>query len=153
MNDTLKHKWEMLNRLYKMQDDIYHNYAAKKGISDTVFWILYALYTSQETYSQNDLCSVWFFPKQTVNSAIMNLRKEGYVVLNQTEGSKNRKTVELTQTGHLYCERIVQPLVDAEKAALDYFSEEEQKSYFQLFEKHIASLKNELENNSNKENI
>lgn len=42
---------------------------------------------------------MWYFPRQTVNSAIMNLVKIGYIKLEQIQGARNSKAVILTEQG------------------------------------------------------
>ena len=70
MNDQLQQQLQVLNRLYKESDHIYSRLASKLGITDTTFWVLYAIAHSEEPMTQNDVCSDFFFPVQTIHSAI-----------------------------------------------------------------------------------
>ena len=79
MNDRLQQQLQALNRLYKESEHIYSRLASKLGMTDTAFWVLYAITHSAELITQNDLCSDFFFPVQTIHSAINNLRKDGLV--------------------------------------------------------------------------
>ena len=42
------------------------------GLSDTAFWILYALYSSAAP-PQVRMCAEWCLPKQTLNSAVRSM--------------------------------------------------------------------------------
>ncbi|MBE5960888.1 MAG: MarR family transcriptional regulator [Lachnospiraceae bacterium] len=145
MEKKIEEKLVFLNQLYKQQDDIYRGMAARCGLSDASFWVLYAVTESEESYSQNDLCNAWFFPKQTINSAINNLVKMGFVVLSQIAGTRNRKAVELTEEGKAFCEKNIVPLLKAESKSFERFSEEEQELFLTLFEKQLAFLREEVD--------
>ena len=44
---------QMFNQVYKETNVIYHDYAAKNGISDTAFWIMYSVYYYRRIYVRN----------------------------------------------------------------------------------------------------
>ena len=67
--ENIKELNTALNQLYKKQDDLYHEYAAHFGLSDTAFWILYSLCETEDTYTQNMLADMWHLPKQSINSS------------------------------------------------------------------------------------
>ena len=57
--DDAKKIMNEYDRIMKRQDDLYHDYASKFGLSDISFWILYVLCESDKVYTQNqiaDLC-------------------------------------------------------------------------------------------------
>lgn len=64
------------------------------GFSDTAFWILYLLCKEERTYTQNDLADELCIAKQTVNSAIAKLVKEGYVELIPSKGLRRKPLPE-----------------------------------------------------------
>ena len=51
------------------------------GISDSGFIILYALAELGDGCLQKDIAKIYYISKQTVNSSISNLKKNGYVCL------------------------------------------------------------------------
>ncbi|MDD3346701.1 MarR family transcriptional regulator [Oscillibacter sp.] len=148
MSKNIEEQLAALNRLYKEQDDLYRTYAVKKGISVTEFWILYALCSSDDPHSQQELCDTWFYPKQTINSAINKLTRNDYVALKPAAGAGNRKNVQLTKAGKAFCQSHIEPLINAEEAAFLRFGEEERNTYLSLFQKQIAYLKDEIETNN-----
>lgn len=143
MKDRIEEQMAMQNRLYKEQDDLYHSFALAFGLSDSAFWVLYALCESDQTYTQNELCAVWFYSKQTVNSAINLLVKDGYVVLKPIEGTRNRKAVLLTEAGKAFCKKTILPLLDAERRAFARFTNEERTAYLSLWERQLKLLREE----------
>ena len=143
MNDLLKQQLQTLNRLYKESDHIYSRLAAKLGMTDTTFWVLYAIAHSNEPLAQNDLCSDFFFPVQTIHSAINNLRKDGLVELQVIPGTRNRKAILLTEKGKVFVANTINKADEVEKNAFLCFNEEEREQYLSLFKRHIEYLKNE----------
>ena len=143
MNDQLQQQLQVLNRLYKESDHIYSRLASKLGITDTTFWVLYAIAHSEEPMTQNDLCSDFFFPVQTIHSAINNLRKDGLVELQVIPGTRNRKAILLTERGQSFVANTINKADEIEKNAFLRFGEEERELYLSLFRRHIEYLKGE----------
>ena len=143
MNDQLLQQLQVLSRLYKESDHIYSRLASKLGMTDTTFWVLYAIAHSEEPMTQNDLCSDFFFPVQTIHSAINNLRKDGLVELQVIPCTRNRKAILLTENGKAFAEATINKADEIEKNAFLCFSEEEREVYLSLFKRHIDYLKNE----------
>ncbi len=140
MDAKVMEQYARLVRMEKAQDDFYRSYAAKKKIPPTAFWILYALRESDSSYSQQDFCGDWFYPKQTVNSAVRYLLKAEYIVLTPVPGTRNRKNMHLTSRGIQYCEAHIDPLICAERTSFARFSEEERETFLLLFEKQLRLL-------------
>ena len=143
MNTNLEQQLQILNRLYKESDHIYSNLASKLGMTDTTFWVLYAVSHSEEPMTQNDLCNQFFFPVQTINSAINNLRKNGLLELQVIPGTRNRKAIMLTDKGKIFVTNTINKADEIEKNAFLLFNEEERELYLSLFRRHIDYLKSE----------
>ena len=143
MNDQLDWQLQVLNRLYKESGHIYSRLASKLGMTGTTFWALYAIVHSEEAMTQNDLCGEFFFPVQTIHSAINNLRKDGLVELQVIPGTRNRKAILLTEEGKAFAAKTIRKADEVEKNAFRHFSEEGREQYLSLFKRHIESLKSE----------
>ncbi len=143
MHTNLEQQLQILNRLYKESDHIYSRLAAKLGMTDTTFWVLYAIAHSEEPMTQNDLCNDFFFPVQTINSAINNLRKNGLLELQVIPGTRNRKAIILTEKGKIFVTDTINKADEIEKKAFLHFNEEERELYLSLFRRHIDYLKDE----------
>lgn len=112
-------------------------------MTDTAFWVLYAIAHSEEQMTQNNLCSDFFFPVQTIHSAINNLRKDGLVELQVIPGTRNRKAILLTEKGKAFVANTINKADEIEKNAFMRFNEEERELYLSLFKRHIEYLKSE----------
>lgn len=100
---------ELYNRLWKEQDDIWQKAARKSGLPRTSYWILYTIVvTAPAPLSQADLCENWYFPRQTVNSAVKKLVSDGLVSLFTQKGSGNIKYLRLTK-GRRTCRSLCCP--------------------------------------------
>jgi len=122
-----------LGRLYKEQDNIYRNAAVQAGVSDSMHWILYVICGTKEPMTQNKLADGWFYPKQTINSAVQQLLKHGLVTLIKVQGKRNEKAVSLTDKGGKFCRRYIYPLIEAEKEAFLQLSDRERESFLRTF--------------------
>ena len=144
MLDSSRSRQDQILQCYKEMDDIFHVYAVEHGLSDSAFWILYTLCQAEKTYTQNDFCEEWYYPKQTVHSAVAGLIKTGYVTLEHVPGSRNIKGIVLTAKGSEYSDAHIQPIVTAERRAFAQLSEEEQAIYFRLVRKHLDLFDREV---------
>ena len=83
---TARNLLEQMNRQFNECNALYHELAVHYGVSDTVFWLLYSLYNSSEPQTQNRLCMEWNLPKQTMNSAVASMVRQGLLELEPAPG-------------------------------------------------------------------
>lgn len=132
------------NRIQKEYDTVYHDYARSVGLSDAAFWVLYSIATSSEELTQRELSTSWFFPVQTVNSALSSLVKTGWLTLESIAGNHKSKRICITPAGETAIQRFIRPLVAAEDRALSRFGREDYESYLGMTKRHVTFLKEEL---------
>lgn len=134
-----------LTRTYRHVDEVYHSYGIVYGLSDPAIWILYTLCESADkVFTQNDLVSMWSFPKQTINYTVNSLVKKGWVSLEQLPGARNSKAVCLTQEGQCICREKILPLMDAEERSLKRMTEEERTLLLELTQKQCMYFEEEV---------
>ncbi len=143
MEETLQKQLQTLSRLYKESDHLYSDFAARLGMTGTAFWILYALSHAEQPLTQNDLCNMFFFPVQTINSSIGALQKKGLLKLQAIPGTKNRKEILLTKAGQDFSAGTIRKVDEIEENAFLLFTAEEREIYLSLFKRHIENLKQE----------
>lgn len=144
MKERIKEQLEMMNQQVKELAAIYHGAAGKYGISDNEFWVWYALLVLEGEYSQQDICDMWFLPKQTVNSIVANLARKGFVFLEAISGTRNRKVIRLSEEGIEYGKKAVMPIYQAEQRSFAGMSEQERQNCIALLGKYINFLKEEI---------
>ena len=114
----IKEQLSRLNTISKKSVALYHRFALSIGLSDSSLGVLYALLEAEEPCSQFDLCNDWSIPKQTINTAVAALQKKGLVSLSHIAGTRNKKSVALTDEGRAFAEKTVGVLHQAELDAL-----------------------------------
>lgn len=142
---SIKEELEALYQQLKEKDAIYHDAALGFGLSDTAFLVLYVLTDSEREYTQFDLSNEWSLPKQTVNTAVIGLMKQGYVTLETISGTRNRKKICLTEKGKSIVEDDFVQLYEAEQKALARLTAQERRTYVELGRKHLAFLREETQ--------
>lgn len=135
-----------ITRLFKKEDELYHRYSTFCGFSDPTMWVLYTICGAAEnqTYTQNDLVSMWCYPKQTVNYAVSGLVKNGLVKLEQLPGVRNGKAVCLTEEGRCVCEEKIFPLIEAENRSIKRMTEEERMLLLKLTDMQCKYFEEEI---------
>ncbi len=131
------------NRLYKEFNEIYHLAARKLGLSDSAFDILYTICEIGDSCTQRDVCSATFIPKQTINSSIRNLEKEGYLTLSPGKGRSMH--MHLTESGHRLLQRTIYPVVEAENMAFSKLTASECDLLLTLQNKYIEALRGRIQ--------
>ena len=127
------------NRIMKENDEVYRDLAKTLGLSESFFWILYAL-RAEDAAVQSELCACMHQPKQTVNSALKKMEADGYIELT-CGGNRRSKRIILTEKGDALCKRTVDKVIAIESAALNEMPEEELELFLSLFRKYTALLK------------
>ncbi len=134
-----------LNKMSKISVALYHKVALSFGVSDSSLSVLYALLEAETPCSQYDLSNDWFIPKQTINSTIAALQKKELVSLSPIAGTKNKKSIALTDAGKEFVESTVGKLRDAELRAFMELTPEERELYIRLNQKYNQALVENLE--------
>ena len=132
------------NQLLKEMDKLYHLAAVQSGLSDTSFWILYSVCERAEAYTQKELCDAWSYSPQTVNSSLKGLKESGFVQLVPSPTSHKNKQIVLTPAGKELIQKIIFPLMEAEKNAFSSLAPDEQALFLTLTKKHLNGLKKEI---------
>lgn len=134
MGETLRARLGRYNQLCRGYDDIYRQAALEAGISFVPYYILLMLCSSDTPQTQSDIQKNSFYPKQTVNSAVLRLQKLGYLTL-QPQG--RRKILALTDAGAEFCQWKVFPVLNAEQESFMELSPAEQEQLLLTAEKHL----------------
>ena len=131
------------NRLMQECNAVYHAAAVREGRSDCSFRILYMLRDAGDSCKQSDISDRASLPPQTVNSALKKLEKEGLVVLKRIDG-KMGKSIHLTAAGQQLVREKIDPVIRAEEAACEAFSEAEKVTFFRLLGRLVKQLQTEI---------
>lgn len=142
-NDAIiRSQLQKFNTLWKAQDDIWQEAARRSGLPETAFWIIYILTVEdQKELTQAEICDAWFIPRQTCNSAIKKLEREGLVSLTTHKGAGNVKYLSLTDTGRSYADRHITPLTNADILSFSSFTANERELLLSLLQRQLDYLK------------
>lgn len=121
---------------------LYHEAAVKMGISDTVLNILYVLCEKEGQCLQSDIFRLTGISRQTINSAIRKLERDGLAYLEQGEGRNTM--VCLTKNGRDFSAEKILPLFRIENKIWDEWTVDEQEKYVLLTQTYRDSLKKYL---------
>lgn len=112
------------NHLLQETDAVYHDMAQHWGLSDSVMGVLYTLCDAGGRCSVREVCRLGGMSKQTVNSALRRMEREGLIYL---EAAGRGKDVCLTEAGEgLACRtalRVIQADVEQYLALTRRFQE------------------------------
>ena len=132
------------NRLYKELEDLYREADRWAGLSDSAFVILYNLLDLGDGCLQRDICSAAFISKQTVNSSIRALEKQGLIRL--VPGRGREVHLYLTERGRRLAEEKILPAMEVENQSLAELGEDAaallslQQRYLEIFRRRIRAL-------------
>ena len=112
---------------------LYHEAAVKIGVSDTVLDILYVLCEQEGQCLQSDIFRLTGISRQTINSAIRKLERDGRNTL-----------VCLTEKGRDFSAQKVRPLFQIENKIWSEWTVDEQERYLLFTQKYRDSFKKYL---------
>lgn len=128
-------------------DEYYHELAVKQRLSDSALLVLWALLELGEGCTQRDICGQFALSKQTVNSSVRKLAKEG--ILSLRPGTGREVQVYPTDLGRALIQEKIAPIKNAEEAASLTMGEEDlaamlrlTRKWFELFQKEGSSILN-----------
>ena len=145
MNDEIDKLRMRFDQIDKDLGELYHSYAASFHLSDTAFFILYVLWDVGEGCTQSDICGLWSYTRQTVNSALKGLEKDGYIYLDSVPGNKKSKGIFLTGEGKKLIDEIVVPFIHAENSAFAAMGETERTLLVTLTQKWVSLFREEIQ--------
>ena len=128
----------------KQFDALYRQAGAAFALPDCAMWVLYYLSSAAEGLTQQDLIETMLFPKQTINSAVMKLAKQGLLELLLVPGTRNRKTIRLTEAGTALAERTVDRMYRAELRAAEAMGEARMRQFGELYAAFYTALRDEF---------
>lgn len=135
----------LLHQNEKLLDELYHQYASAWNLSDAAFWILYVAWVQGDGCTQRDICASWSFTKQTINTALKRLERDGYIRLFPLSDNRKSKQIVFTDYGKRFAKRSIAPLLAAEAASFGQLTEREQGELLRLSQKRTRLLQQEMD--------
>ncbi len=122
-------------------DDVYHMLALKFGLSDSAMWILCTMREAKRELTQSEIAQEMSMSRQTVNSAIKNLEKQGYLRLEAVSGDRRNKILSFTEEGEIFVKRTVDRVLSLEHQVFENLEVEEQEKITQILRKYTRFMK------------
>lgn len=113
---TVREQMKLFCTCLCRQDEFYAAAARRRGLSFHTLITLYAL-DQDEGSSQSRLARDWMIPKQTLNTVIKELERQGYVSL-RTGKDQKEKLVFFTPAGRAYAADSLRELYAMEDRAV-----------------------------------
>lgn len=132
-------------RSFKETDAVYSKFARQSGLSECAFWLLYSIREADGKCTQREICGQWTMSKQTVNSALKGLEKNGYIVLMSSEADKRSKYIALTDKGVQFARENIDIIFKLEQNALKKMSSTERTAMIESNRKYQKLFQSETE--------
>ncbi len=132
--------------IWKETDSLYSEMARKSGLSDTAYWVLYSIWLFGSKCTQKDICEQWSFSKQTVNTALRNLERKGFISLVQVESDKRSKYVVLTEEGKRFASKYIKIILQIEEITLHKMSDAERDAMIRSSRRYLELFREEINN-------
>lgn len=133
------------NRLYTEETRVYQDFARYYGLSECALWILYAMHLERRPLAQSELCRILLLSKQTVHSALQNLRNKGYLEFCQKSEGARGKMLRLTEAGQCFLHRTIKPILHAEEQSFLKMDPDERQMLLKLLGKHQKLFREEAD--------
>ncbi len=128
----------------KAQDDIYHAYAVRHGVSDSFLFLMYVFHEDGDGVTQAEIGQILNVPKQTVNSALKRMESDGLIYLKNDDKDKKKKKVFLTETGRNMMRDLIEPLILAENKAYESIGQNKSIMMSELVGQETSALKEQI---------
>ena len=121
-----------IDDFYRRVDELYRQTAARMGLADCDFDILYAL-SDEDGLTQKQLGERGFSSKQTVHSAVKRMVAKG-------GDSPRTMRAYLTDRGRALCESSIRAVLEGECRAVETFSPAEQQVFVGALNRYADAL-------------
>lgn len=112
---------EQLNKYYAVWREtnyVYNEWAKEHNLSTNSLFILLSIYEDEQSCTQKKISRKWLISKQTINMALKEFERHGFVELLPLPEDKRNKIIRFTSAGKQYAENIIAELRQAELAAI-----------------------------------
>lgn len=130
--------------LYRESDKLYYELARDCGLSETAYWIMYALEVSGGSVTQRQIAGDFSYSKQTVNSALKTLEARDLVTLAPAEDDRRAKLVSLTPAGRAFADERIRPAIAAEDRAFTSLAPAERAELLRLVRAYASAIDAEI---------
>lgn len=144
MQEKLLEQIAYYNQMFLEREVLYRQIAAKAGVTETAFWIMFLIDQEENVITQSDICRERFYAKQTINSAVDKLMKQGLLLSVYEKGTGHRKALRLTEKGMCFCEKWIAPVKNADYMAFEVLSEKERAVFLELKQKQLDCFKERI---------
>lgn len=127
------------NHLIGELDAVYHEMSLRLGLSDSESKILYTICNFGESCLLADVCRLTGLSKQTVNSAVRKLEREGILYTQAADGRAKRLC--LTEEGKRHAGCTAFRILEMENAVFSSWPREDVEHYLELTERFLLSLR------------
>lgn len=139
------------NQMIAEIDTVYHETAWKLGLSDSAQQILYAICNLGTPCLLSEIIAFSGIRKQTINSALRKLEKEGMLRLSAGEGRK--KQVMLTEAGEKLAEETAMQIVRIENEIYGGWEKEELELYLALTQRYLTAFQEKTKDLKRREEV
>ena len=134
---------EQIDLVFKEIDRLYYDCARWAGMPVTAYYILLSV-RQEAGCTQAEICARWGLSRQTVNSALSALRRQGLLALGTGPDGRS-KGICLTPEGEDWARRFADPVLRREAAAWQALTPEERAVYESLSRRYCRALRGQLE--------
>ena len=139
---------EKIKSMFNERDAIYDKIAHQSGLSSTSFVMLYFIRDEKTDTTQAKIADDYFYPRQSINSAVAKLVEKGYVELITQKTQGHYKLCHLTEKGVAFCTTWIDPLIQAEEASYTSLSASDHEKFMTLYEQQLCVFKEMLAKNN-----
>lgn len=144
MSTDAKKVWEA----WGQANALYTTWASERNINSYQLFVLYAI-NGNDTITQKMIAEYTGLSKQTVNTVIRALKKDGYLELTAGNADRREKLVRLTPKGAAYSSEILTPLYELENSVFDMIGVDRMKEMMNAIKLFTTVFGKEMENQVN----
>lgn len=126
------------NKQISRSNAIYRKFSMKCSIPESELQILYCLSLSSNGSPIQEMIDFTNLPKQTINSALRNMEKKEWIVLEKIN-SKNKKAI-LTDKGKEVSNRTAQRILNLESEVFKSFPKNIVDEYLKFMDEYLDKL-------------
>lgn len=136
LKETIDHSYEF----WFGMNSVYEKWTKDNGLTSNSVMILYLTKNSNQFITSKLIIDKLYLSKQTVNSVLNSMEKDGLLVRKINENNKREKLIVLTSKGNEFADKILRDLYDYESKAYSQLTEYERTMFVEICNKLLKAL-------------
>ena len=141
MNHRIKSEIQSYYEFWFGLNEIYERWAKAHGITSNTLFVIHTINEYPDRCTPSVLCKCLLLSKQTVNSILNRLERDGYIQRSEAQEDKRSRFITFTPEGKSFAKNILDALYRYEEEALSRLSDAQRSAMLETSHGYLQEMR------------